>query len=525
MTGINRQNGTVARAFEGSRRSFFKAGAAAAGCAALAANAGWVAADESQDTWEDEADVVVIGSGTGLGAARAAAEAGKTVIVLEKEATTGGDWGINGGVVYAGATKVMEELGAVDTRTGEADTLEATYADWMTDCGNRPDPGVVRTVVERAPEMIDYFTSLGVEFTLYQSGPDPITRGHQTTTHSGRAITDAICADLEAKGVKILTSVRAEHILFDSQTGAVCGVEAVIDGARRARFGAKAVVVATGGAARNDELVARYNSEASEFGTASGPWATGDGILMLLETRAAFTGFGKVVRSGSTNCLISAYGLPLQWDTMPMYNKKGEHSFIYVNRQGVRELNEQAGDEGSTYLAQPTDFSLPEYGIFDQAEFSNPEFTCFLDVSHDALDSFVDTGYIKKADTLEELAAMLGISGTGLVSSVEDYNAGLDAGEDSMGRPIELSRKIGEGPYYGYEATVSGKGVNMSAKITAKTESVDLDGTVIPGLYVAGSKLIDHYTLSGSYPGSGSYVTSGFVMSEIAGEAAAAYVG
>ena len=100
-----------------SRRSFLKtaaiAGAATAGASMLGGLPGSRArAVSAQDvSWTHEADVVVIGSGTGQAAALRAATNGLSTIVLEKATTGGGTTGISGGGIWVPNNARMAEVG------------------------------------------------------------------------------------------------------------------------------------------------------------------------------------------------------------------------------------------------------------------------------------------------------------------------------------------------------------------------------------------------------------------------------
>lgn len=72
-------------------------------------------ANELPTAWDEEVDVVVIGTGfAGLAAAYEAKKAGASVAVLEKMRTPGGNSIINGGVVSAAGSPLQEKAGIVD---------------------------------------------------------------------------------------------------------------------------------------------------------------------------------------------------------------------------------------------------------------------------------------------------------------------------------------------------------------------------------------------------------------------------
>lgn len=367
--------------------------------------------------------------------------------------------------------------------------------------------------------MIDYFTSLGVEFSLFQSGTDPVKRGH--TTGSGGILTKALSDDIASRGGRFLTSTRATHILL-GESGKVEGISAVESGTNKEiRISATAVIVATGSASRNTELVARYNPEAANYGTPSGPWATGDGIEMIKEVRGQFWGYSPIVRLGA---MVGLNGSSCQFGVEPLYCKNGQHSFIFVNQNSAREFDEQANGNGSAYLAYPKDYSVPQYAIFDQAEYDNPDFSCFQSNEHDALGSLVENGDLVKGETIEELAESLGIDSKALNATIASYNEGILSDSDEFSRDPQYSRAIEKAPYYGFKAVPSGKEVKLSVKVNEDLGVYDLEENVIPGLYAAGSKMINESVLGPSYPGSGAYCASGFVASKHAGRCACEYI-
>ena len=69
--------------------------------------------------------------------------------------------------------------------------------------------------------------------------------------------------------------------------------------------------------------------------------------------------------------------------------------------------------------------------------------------AYEVLDDAVARGIAYKADTLEELAAMIGCEPETLVNTVETYNGYCESGVDEQfGKAAQYLDKIGEGPYY-----------------------------------------------------------------------------
>ena len=73
-------------------------------------------------------DLLVVGSGTGMAAALAAAERGLTVLIVEKSQYVGGSTARSGGALWFPASPVLEENGAGDTATKARDYLDSVVA-------------------------------------------------------------------------------------------------------------------------------------------------------------------------------------------------------------------------------------------------------------------------------------------------------------------------------------------------------------------------------------------------------------
>ena len=69
--------------------------------------------------WDEEADIIVIGSGfAGLAAAIEAKTAGSSVMVLEKMKGYGGNSTISDGVMAAAGTSMQADIGIEDSAAG-----------------------------------------------------------------------------------------------------------------------------------------------------------------------------------------------------------------------------------------------------------------------------------------------------------------------------------------------------------------------------------------------------------------------
>jgi len=156
-----------------SRREFVKgAGASAAVMAGVTtANTTPVRVDPGQlpESWDLEADVVVIGSGpTGLVAALRAREAGASVLIVEANYDSGGHGLINGGTVQlGGGTRLQKKFGIEDS----ADTMFQDLTDWsVVETNGMPDyryndRGIQRALADNSAATFDFLEQNGVKYT------------------------------------------------------------------------------------------------------------------------------------------------------------------------------------------------------------------------------------------------------------------------------------------------------------------------------------------------------------------------
>jgi succinate dehydrogenase/fumarate reductase flavoprotein subunit len=152
-----------------------------------------------------------------------------------------------------------------------------------------------------------------------------------------------------------------------------------------------------------------------------------------------------------------------------------------------------------------------------------------------SLKPHVRSGYLKRADTLADLARQCGIEPSRFEQVVRDFNAAAARGEDpefSKGsttyqrylgdlenKPNPCLRPLG-GPFYAVEIFPGDIGTSMGLAVTGRGEVTDLQGAVIPGLYACGNDI--NSIMSGSYPGPGITLGPALTFGYIIGERAAA---
>lgn len=193
------------------------------------------------------------------------------------------------------------------------------------------------------------------------------------------------------------------------------------------------------------------------------------------------------------------------------------HSAIIVGADGTRFLNEAyLPDHGymdfhGRKIVAP--YSLPAYVVFDQDAFQYPVYPIWDNTQK------LDEGVIVAADTIDELAVLLGLPEGSLEATVVACNEACAQGVDVLfGRAAEYLLPLSEtGPYYAIELKPTFVNTMGGPRHNTRAEIVDVDGNPIPHLYGAGEC---GSMWSNIYPGGGN-LTECIAFGRIAGANAA----
>ena len=441
-----------------------------------------------------EADVIVVGAGAaGLAASIEAANAGAKVILLEKLPAVGGSTLISGGIVYGAETPGQKRIGVEDS----AEDL-ARY--WIERAEGDVDEELIRFVAEKSGETIAWLEEfVGVEFQdPVPAGTSPVPRGHTTKEGRGAGLVQPLEAKAKELGVEILTETTATKLLTDDK--AVIGVEAETKDGKTIQFLGKAVVLATGGFDRDEDLRVEYAPVAKGHISYTSRGNTGDGLKMAREVGAEII---------SKNGVIGFRGVA---ENMPYTSPLGGLIFtpgLYVDSAGKRFVNESV-----------------DYPIFYDAMIENGDenFYLIFDANSvpEALKEGVDGEVAFEGETLAALAEAAGIDPAGLEETVNKYNQMAEAGEDTeFGKSAELLTPVKEGPFYALRVKPAILGTFGGPKINTKTEVIGTDGQPIPGLYAAG-EVANGQFFKTTYPASGTSIQMCFTLGRVAGREAAA---
>ena len=448
-----------------SRRGFLKGAALGAGAMAM------VSMGDAKDAfalpqpkkWDRDFDVVILGGGAaGFSAAIEARKAGARVVLLEKEPVTGGSSAICGGQISFSYTAFQKEKGINDSP-------DQFFKDMMAIGKNKNDPALVRAYVNASNEAYEFLKALGVKFIdikIYDGFAAP--RSH--VMNPGDLM--KILRDEAAKQGTTIMMRTAGKRLYTNPQGRVIGIKAETDKKKEFNIKAKrAVILATGGFVRNAEMMNEFGSLPMDLGIpVAAPGTTGDGHKMGFGVGAGTKNLGIALGPGvGPSCPIDVESKLL---CMPNYE-----GAIAVNKHGKRFVKESINynDFSSVGLNQPDGIMIM---IADEPIVTKSAWT--------------KNRVAKKAETLAELAGMLGIKPEALIAEVDKYNRYVEAGNDPdfgrstlvgiAGKPVQIKTP----PFYGFITRAGILTTKGGLTINTEGQLINVFGEVIPNVYAAG---------------------------------------
>jgi fumarate reductase flavoprotein subunit len=226
--------------------------------------------------FEFSIDVAVVGAGAcGLTAALAARDAGREVLVLERDARPWGSTSMSLGAVCGVGT-------AAQRAAGVEDDPESFVADVMAKTEGRADPALARLIARESGPTLDWLTDrhgvpllLDFKWTgLGHSRP----RLHIPPGRNGEELLGLLQNACGRAGIEVMTEARVTDLYADADDR-VLGLRIERPGGVVEHLGCGAVVLATCGFGGNHAMVARHIPEMANAKYFGHEGNQGDGIL------------------------------------------------------------------------------------------------------------------------------------------------------------------------------------------------------------------------------------------------------
>ncbi len=528
-----------------TRRGFLAAagvsGAATVAVAAESAAVPSAVAEEAAPEAQAEAapvatytcDVCIVGAGnSGLSAAVEAAQQGLGVVVLEKQGCQGGG-GIGTEGLFAVGSQMQKDAG-IEIEPAEVISCEMTYSH------NRANGLKWLDLITDSGENIAWLKECGVNFT---GVVDDYHGGQFQTFHwfgENRAhddFTPAMTATAEGLGVRFLLNTPAVR-LVQGEDGVVTGAIGRKVNGDLVEVDAKAVVLATGGFANNDEYLQEGGFSDTSDVVRFLYGYDGDGVRMAMEAGGAsniprVSGLMQLTVSGAPGGEYGTFG---QGDGLVVAGHSA--CAIWVNEDGERFCSEAAGVENWMADMIPSLVHQKLYSIYDAKVFEDA-FNAMIapridwEATKEELRQRVEENPYNdffSADTIEELvekaAPAVGLDPEVVLDAVNTYNDMCEAGDDAyFGKPAEYMQKLENPPYYFCYMPQACMVTFGGIRTNRKMEVVDKNGKAVAGLYSCGVDSADLwpniYTINVPGGTNANNVNSG----RLAGRNAAAYIG
>jgi 3-oxosteroid 1-dehydrogenase len=552
------------------------------------------AADQGE-AWDHQVDFLVVGSGCGaLTAALTADSHGLNTLIIEKGGVYGGSTALSGGNIWIPNNPTLRREGLTDSRADVRSYLDAVVGDRVPsanidafiDNGPRAMEFLERTsphlrfqwcagysdyhpeapggrargrTIEPLPFDLKklgddeeqlrpaalampgglYVTSK--EFarlnmvmrtwegrraamqTVWRAARGVLLRRHMDTL--GRALIGRLRLAVKDAGIPLWLNTPLQSLITDD-SGTVIGVWAQHDGAAiriRARNG---VLLATGGFEHNNEMRKRFLRDGGKDNYSAGSVDnTGDGIT-------AGQAVGAAVDLMDDAWWIPAFKRPDGLMSVLVAERSIPRSII-VDQTGRRFVNEAAPYVTFVHqqLAGRHD---PIWFVFDRKAKNRYQFGGMMPGQPFPKDWFA-SGLMHRADTLDGLAASIGVPAAALCETVDRFNEFARDGKDlDFGRgdsaydnyygdptlPSPTMDLIDSPPYYAVRLQAGDLGTKGGLVYNANGQVLRADGTVIVGLYATGNT--SAAVMGNDYAGAGATIGPAMVFGFIGARHAAA---
>ncbi|MCD7990136.1 MAG: FAD-dependent oxidoreductase [Klebsiella quasipneumoniae] len=458
-----------------------------------------------------ETDLVIVGGGlSGLAAAQSAVDQGVKPIVLEKEPALGGGGNFPEGSLGVG-TRYQKEHG-ITTTVDQVLTAALQFHHY------RADPAVLRVLIEESGKTVDWVIDKGAQMrgirTMYP--PEETLNTWHLFKGGAAGIIQRFAKEIRAKGGTILTETPAKKLI--TENGKVVGVEAVDGEGEKVIVKAKKVILATGGFESNKEMLAKYVPDSSALGMFEPVWyrgpvtdgkngdgRTGDGINMAQLVGAGVKGMHAIAGNAPYLADLPPINQFMGADELKQGRCALAQPWLWVDQHGKRFFNESRGSVFVDVYNAMTTAGGVMYNIIDQQKYDQlvnkgallPFNAIVLaGVPLKALPKTFEIGQQRgwafKANTIDDLAAQIGVPAANLRETIKKVNEYAKAGKDpEFGRnPEHLATfDMEKGPYYALKGIRAFFLTLGGVSVTPQFEALTPQGDVIPNLYVSGQDI------------------------------------
>ncbi|KAA9153653.1 FAD-dependent oxidoreductase [Microbacterium lushaniae] len=413
---------------------------------------------------ERDVDVIVVGAGgCGLTAAIAAAEAGASVALLEKEERAGGNTWLSTGSVPAAGSRFQKEAGVQDSP-------EIMAADLLRKSGPHDAESTVELLARESASLVEWLVDdHQVDLRLitdYKHVGHSITRLHAPAARKGEFLVKDLVAAAERLGVEVVTGNPVAGLLVED--GAVVGVRVSGERSGEYELRAGAVVLAANGFGGNREMLRQWMPEIAEAQYFGAHGSTGEAIAWSEElgsrvgNMGAYQGYAAVAYP---------HGSIVSWTTVEM-------GACLLSPSGQRMGDESVGYSAFAPVVSAVtgeswvvlDQRIRDYVLGNEEEFRD----------------LAEMGGLAEAADESAVARIIGADEATVAASLDAFAQAAQGNRpDPFGRTDFGFGPLGR-PYYVVRSVPALFHTQGGVTVTDSAAVVRADGTTIPGLFAGG---------------------------------------
>ncbi len=347
----------------------------------------------------------------------------------------------------------------------------------------------------------------------------------------GNALAASLRHAVAMRNIPLWLNTSAKHLITEGDR--VVGLEVQRNDKQIRIRARKGVILAAGGFDKNSAMREKHHVSGECASWSSGnPDNLGDAIGLGQEVGASIGNMEEAwwmptamvpghllpwsIKGSWWTEFASQKGVDFPWFILPDRSTPGS---IIVDQTGRRFTNEAAPylDVGHAQITRHCEGgkAIPAVLIGDQRHRWRYPFGPIMPGM--PTKKFIESGFLKKANTLEELAGQCGIDPEGLVHEIEHFNKNARRGVDPDFHRGELSidrfygdpnvkpnpclSPVDKPPFYGINIYPGDLGTKGGLRFDTEARVLRADDTPIEGLYATGNCTAS--IMGDSYPGAG----------------------
>lgn len=337
---------------------------------------------------------------------------------------------------------------------------------------------------------------------------------------SGNAVQGRMLLAALKAGIPLRMGTELVELLTDG--GAVVGVRVRGPEGKRTIGARRGVLLNAGGFSRNQAMRDTYQPKPSKTEwTMVNPGDTGEVMQMAMDLGA------------DVDCMDEAWWTPGsllpdgKYGGFHVPGESGKPHIVIVGPDG-RRIGNEAGSYMEFGQRMYAKGAVPSWAILESRALKHYSWGPVM--VGKSPQPFVESGYLVKAASLEELARKCAIDVDGFVAEMkrfngfaakgvdEDFGRGASEHNKAMGdptnRPNPSLGAIEQGPFYATRIWPLDVGTSGGLVTDEFARVLKADGEPIPGLYAAGN--ITAPVVGGRYPGAGASIGGGIAFGYVA---------